>query len=478
MKLTLILAALLTIGSLAGADPATVLPEKLPAKLPAKASKTLPEKLPAKKVVAHKTVVKKTKASSSKKMATALPAFKGKKHLVVTSSNLRSSDEAQTGVVVRSMSTAEYAKYAARMAEEEKQNSATTQVIRVKRASTVASPQPVETLQVTAAEQDNTPDVGEAPRPRIVEAPVAEPRIEVTPIAKVVELPAKAAPISVPVAVEPTPAPVPVVVSAPVAVVVVPPTLTPTPVQALVQAPVAELAVEPVKEQRTISPTVPFVITMPTPASNPPPNLPPVAAAKTAEPQLPVPARPQTEAVYESEANAIRDEKQNSFNDRISISTAYLAAHYSQIEGQLEDGATSIGLGYAHDFGVIEGRAALEFVHGLDQSVSPGNARMIMLRGDAAYFFSKGTISPFVSGGLALAKVNVQSYRLQNDGTTVLRDHDSTTALGITPAAGVRFRITKRFDLELKVEELAFLVGSDASALGGLSAGGAVGFSF
>ena len=103
---------------------------------------------------------------------------------------------------------------------------------------------------------------------------------------------------------------------------------------------------------------------------------------------------------------------------------------------------------------------------------------MLMVRGDAAYFFSKGFVSPFVSAGLAIAKVNVQSYRMQNDGSTVLRDHDVTTAIGVTPGAGLRLRFTPRFDLEIKVEELAFFAGSQASALGGLSAGGALGWSF
>ena len=158
---------------------------------------------------------------------------------------------------------------------------------------------------------------------------------------------------------------------------------------------------------------------------------------------------------------------------------AYLDARYGNIENDLQNGGSTIGFSYSRDFDFVEGRVGLDFTHGLDQQVEMSQVRTTLLRVDAAYFFSsRNRIAPFVSSGLGYAFSKVRSYRSQVDGSTIVRDHLESNSIAFIPGGGVRFNLMPRLDLDLGVEYLGLFGGANASALGGLSAGGALGFTF
>jgi opacity protein-like surface antigen len=165
---------------------------------------------------------------------------------------------------------------------------------------------------------------------------------------------------------------------------------------------------------------------------------------------------------------------------RISIGTSYLDAKYSQLEGDLQDGASAFSLGLARDWGPLEIGATLDFGYGMDQAVTLQNTRFVLLQGNASYFFLPGWVSPFAGAGLGLGSFNVFSYRstTSDPNTTLIRENDQTTALLLSPTGGVRFNVAEQVSIDLKLQYLMVIGGDNSSALGGFLAGASVGFKF
>jgi opacity protein-like surface antigen len=165
---------------------------------------------------------------------------------------------------------------------------------------------------------------------------------------------------------------------------------------------------------------------------------------------------------------------------RISIGTSYLDAKYSQLEGDLQDGASAFSLGLARDWGPLEIGATLDFGYGMDQAVTLQNTRYVLLQGNADYFFLPGWVSPFAGAGLGVGSFNVFSYRstTSDPNTTLIRENDQTTALLLSPTGGVRFNVAEQVSIDLKLQYLLVIGGDNSSALGGFLAGASVGFKF
>jgi hypothetical protein len=153
---------------------------------------------------------------------------------------------------------------------------------------------------------------------------------------------------------------------------------------------------------------------------------------------------------------------------RFYARTSYLNAHYSELESDLQNGATTMALGVAKQSDMFEIRGTLEFGHGLDQAVTPQNTRFIIARADAEYFFLSGPFSPIVGVGLGYADVDVKSLRTSDGTDTVYREHIKTSGVVISPSAGMRMNFSN-YSLDLSAEYLTILGASHASALGGIT---------
>ena len=165
---------------------------------------------------------------------------------------------------------------------------------------------------------------------------------------------------------------------------------------------------------------------------------------------------------------------------RAFLGTSYLNAKYSQLESDLQDGASAFSLGVARDWGPLEIGATLDFGYGMDQAVTLQNTRYVLLQGTASYFFLPGWVSPFAGTGLGLGSFNVFSYRSNSTdpNTTAIRQYVNTTALLLSPMGGVRFDVAPQVSIDLKLQYILVMGADNSSALGGLLAGASVGYKF
>ncbi len=391
----------------------------------------------------------KVAAKPKKSQVTALPAYKGKTRVAVSfNAPARPSDTG--GVVIRSIPASEYSATAAAAAQAEAEQKRAEQTVQFK---AVAAPLPVETVQLKDLEdQILAEEIGDADRLKISDANETSAKITV-------------------LAAMPTPVPTPV--STPQ------PTLQSSPQSTPQSAPQATAQATPVVEPVA----TPIVNTEVAQVSLDPPVA--VALASTPVPQVVSAVEIETPAAPSLATSAVAAPTRESFEpaplpvNRLSFRTSYLAARYSQIQGDLQDGATSMGLSFSRSWNVLEGKISVDFAHGLDQKVSLGNSRMTILRADVARFFNReGLVSPFLAGGLGFANSTVKSYRQTASGTIVTQEHVKSNAVAIAPGAGVRVVLTPKLSFDLGVEYLALIGGSQASSLGGLSAGGSLGVAF
>jgi opacity protein-like surface antigen len=176
---------------------------------------------------------------------------------------------------------------------------------------------------------------------------------------------------------------------------------------------------------------------------------------------------------------------------RLELRGSYLNAKYSELESRLTNGATALGFGVSHRIpslamtsapATLEGRLAIDVLHGLDQSVTPENIRMMLVRGDVMAFvpwsFVSDAVTPYVSGGLGYATYSVRSVRSVDGNTLTVRRHASGSALALIPALGARVRLSTDLSLDLQAEYLALLGGESSASVGGLGVNAAVGFKF
>lgn len=174
----------------------------------------------------------------------------------------------------------------------------------------------------------------------------------------------------------------------------------------------------------------------------------------------------------------------HSAQPRVFLRGGYLGAAYSDLEPKLENGATLIGLAISRQAHNIEGRVALDVIHGKDQAVTPANTRMLTLRVDASYFISDAIASipirPFAGLGVGYSDYDVRSYRRLGDGSgnVVFRDHAKGGALSLSPRVGLRFDLSPSLSFDVEAEYLALFGQSEAKSLGGFLAAGALGFAF
>jgi hypothetical protein len=165
---------------------------------------------------------------------------------------------------------------------------------------------------------------------------------------------------------------------------------------------------------------------------------------------------------------------------RFFVQTSYLSAPYSRVDERLKNGATTLALGLGRDVRGYEVRGVLEFGHGLDQSVTPRNTRMTLLKGEALKIFRSRHVSPFVGLGVGYADLYLFSYRSQNGETHTIREHLKGGALAVNPIVGARAGIphTGGLVVDLTAEYLVLLGAGQSGNLGGLLGRLSVGIPF
>lgn len=139
-----------------------------------------------------------------------------------------------------------------------------------------------------------------------------------------------------------------------------------------------------------------------------------------------------------------------------------LMTRYEDLAPELENGATSFGVGMSRAIGGFELRLALDIQHGLDQAVTVQNTRTLILTGEVLRSWPLRYAEPYVSAGLGAANFNVRSERASSDGLIHLLEHASGSAVALIPAAGLRFSVTRRIRLEIQLQYMG-LIGPDAA---------------
>jgi hypothetical protein len=167
---------------------------------------------------------------------------------------------------------------------------------------------------------------------------------------------------------------------------------------------------------------------------------------------------------------------------RFYVRTSYVDAHYSNLESDLQNGASTIALGLSRGlWPTFEGRVLLELGHGMDQTVTIQNTRFLTLRADATYLPISGALTPLASLGLGFTDFDVKSERATASGDTVTREHAKGTGALIAPALGGRLRIgntSGQIAIDLTAEYLAVIGSGQTSSLGGVAAALGIGLTF
>lgn len=283
------------------------------------------------------------------------------------------------------------------------------------------------------------------PQPKVIAAPA--PSINAA---------ATAAPSPTPIAASPAHFQ-PQVTTAQVAASPVPPSLaTPTPAPLPTGAPVVSTT------GIVATPIVPLVAPVPAPA--------PTSTPTTVNPPFAL-------TYHRIEQPSAEDPTRLAEGTRLVLRTSYVDARYSQLEGDLQNGATTLGLGLAHKLTAeFEGRASVEIGNGMDKTVTLQNTRFFLIRADALYLPLQGRITPLAGFGLGYSEYDVTSERAAPGGDITLREHANGKSLTASPSAGVRLRMTPTLSFDLTLEYLIFVGNGQSSALGGWT--GALGFSF
>lgn len=166
-------------------------------------------------------------------------------------------------------------------------------------------------------------------------------------------------------------------------------------------------------------------------------------------------------------ATTLEKETEQAVRTSIYLRSSYIDAHYSDLQGDLQNGATSMALGVSRSFAWdFEWRALIEIGHGLDQEVALKNTRYSIVRIDLANHFARGPLRPFAAFGLGYADFDVRSYRATASNDVAIRSHAKGGALFAAPALGVRLEL-ETLALDLAVEYSAFL--GSAHSLGGVT---------
>lgn len=251
-------------------------------------------------------------------------------------------------------------------------------------------------------------------------------------------------PTSTPVAiVRPAPSPAPIAAAAP----------SPTPSSF---APTTQASIPPPREAKPVLVADPYPIPEP-----------PIAASKQDSVS-------QSTAAVASQTSV---ESPKSFPEaaRLFARTSYVDARYSGLSPELQNGQSTLAIGFEKDFPLFIGRAFIELGHGMDQAVTIQNTRSLIVRADFLHLFS-GTefLRPLVGGGVGIIDVNVRSYRSNPSGQTYIREHAHETTLLLSPFTGVRVNVFPA-NVDLTLEYTAVMTGNP-TAFGGWT--GALSVSF
>ncbi len=161
------------------------------------------------------------------------------------------------------------------------------------------------------------------------------------------------------------------------------------------------------------------------------------------------------------------------------LSASYLRAQYSQLESDLQNGATSFTAGVSRTYGAtLEGSLAVEIGQGLDQAITLQDTRFLLLRAGANYIFLPGIATPIAGLSLGYGNFNVFSYHTVNGATIQLVENAQATGLVAVPSAGVRLNLPSSYTLDLTAEYLMLVGAANASALGGIEGSLTVGIPF
>ena len=165
---------------------------------------------------------------------------------------------------------------------------------------------------------------------------------------------------------------------------------------------------------------------------------------------------------------------------RIFVRTGFLNAQYSQLEGDLKNGASVFGVSASQVFSKTEVRLGIDVAHGLDQSINLRNTRMAMFRAEGLLNFAAAGPTRFFGGGvIGVADIDVTSYHaVANSADVAVRENAKGTALLAAPELGSRVLISRDISFDLTAQYLLLAGGDEISKLGGLLLEAAVGFTF
>lgn len=162
----------------------------------------------------------------------------------------------------------------------------------------------------------------------------------------------------------------------------------------------------------------------------------------------------------------------------IQFRTHYWSTRFERISGELENGATSVGLSWTRKADLIDWRIAIDVVHGMDQAVTIQNTRMVAVRGEALYGFGHGPVFPYVGAGLGIVDYSVRSQRASTDETLRWVEHASGTALALIPSAGIWMGLGENLRLDFQLDYIGAFGSGASHHLGSLTAGASFGLSY
>ncbi|MES2964395.1 MAG: hypothetical protein V4760_10920 [Bdellovibrionota bacterium] len=158
----------------------------------------------------------------------------------------------------------------------------------------------------------------------------------------------------------------------------------------------------------------------------------------------------------------------------------YLDSRYDKLQSDLKNGAStmsvSLGLPVVDD---VEVRAAFDIAHGLDQSVTPQNTRMLAARGGAlARIGTVGRMNVSAGGTIGIAGVDVRSYRGVTATEFTIKQHAMGTALILVPEIASRVELGQQVLLQVALRYVLLSGQDELRKLGGLAASAGVGYEF
>lgn len=187
---------------------------------------------------------------------------------------------------------------------------------------------------------------------------------------------------------------------------------------------------------------------------------------------------------------------QSQSDRRFALKASYLDAQYKQLEGDLRNGASSVGLEWSRNLAqlwpkswgssaeICEFGLGLDLYNGYDLSWSVANTRMTLVHAALQRdlrIFNSTTVRLFAGGGFGLAAVNFRTWRQQPDGSIALKEQLQGNYLSLQPLLDLRWQPSRSADqagisFDLTLQYLGLFGNGDASALGGFAPGLAVGY--